>query len=94
MFSREDIDYYVREIREHPERRWSTTDVFLAGAVFAEVEKFRPEARLYTVGANAWIVQDGNQREDLLHVLKTAEAARMDELEELWTGIRRVMEDA
>lgn len=94
MFSKEEIDYYAQEVIEHPESHWNTSNDQLAAGVFAEVKKVKPEVKLYRVGINSWIIQNEDQRAELLQMLENIEARKEEELEELRDGIRRIKEDA
>ena len=93
MFSKEDIDYYVQEVIENPESSWSTSNDQLAGEVFAEVKKVKPEAKIYRLRENSWIIQNEDQRKELLHKMENIWYKKARELEELWDFIRRIRED-
>ena len=94
MFSKEDIDYYVQEVLENPESICSTSNDQLAGEVFAEVEKVKPEAKLYRLRENSWIIQNEDQRKELLHKMEIIWDKKARELEELHDFIRGIKEDA
>lgn len=97
MFDKEEIDYYIQEVREHPENVWNTPDEALAHEVFAEISKDNPEARLYTLragcGLSNWITHNKDQRQELLQMLQNIEERKAEELEELRETIREIETD-
>lgn len=93
MFSKEEIYYYAQEVIEHPESHWSTSNDQLATEVFEEVKKVKPEVKLYRVGTNSWIIQNEDQKAELLQMLENIEERKAEELEELRDGIRRIKGD-
>lgn len=88
-FSKEDVDYYVGEIREHPEHPWSSTNRQLAESVYKEVSKQCATAKLYHGHFNHWITQNAEQERELLEMLERITERREEELESL----RETMEE-
>lgn len=86
---REDIEIEVQEIRNHPEKIWSSKNRVLAGKVLEEIRKEYPEAVLCE-WMSCWIPLNGSQREELRDMLEDIRENQLDELHQLQYAIRQL----
>lgn len=87
MIEREEIAYFIQEIKEHPEHPWNTPNKELAAAVYAEIRKEYHKATLCDAWMNSWILLNDTQRRDLTEYLQEIEEMRLEELEQLHAAL-------
>ncbi|MCM1190642.1 MAG: hypothetical protein NC541_15285 [bacterium] len=90
MIDRDEIVCMLEQIKRHPEIPWNTPDRELAAAVYDEVKKDCPEARLCDTWINSWIVCSEGSRQELLEMLRSHIRRGEEELEELREAVRQL----
>ncbi|MCM1026498.1 MAG: hypothetical protein NC432_08665 [Roseburia sp.] len=88
MIEKEEMMLEVEEIRQHPDRIWSSQDRELAAAVLEEIREDYPEAVLCGYLRNYWIPLNASQREELREMLESVWERMLDNLAEVEESLR------